>query len=75
MAEEEQYLQRSLKAAANACADLVPCPQPGCEGMAVAGKGEACTPEQIVRQVTICQCLAADILVEVQGVLVTVEGH
>ena len=38
--EEEQYLERSLKAAANSCADLVPCPQPTCEGVAVAGRGE-----------------------------------
>lgn len=38
--EEEQYLERSLKAAANSCADLVPCPQPDCEGVAVAGRGE-----------------------------------
>lgn len=39
--EEEQYLERSLKAAANSSADLVPCPQPNCEGMAVAGQGAA----------------------------------
>ena len=38
--EEEQYLERSLKAAANSCPDLVPCPQPDCKGMAVAGAGE-----------------------------------
>ena len=74
MAEEEQYLQRSLKAAANACADLVPCPQPGCEGMAVAGKGEARTPGQRVCQVKAFQCLAAGTLFEVRAVLVTVEG-
>ena len=42
--EEEQYLERSLKAAANSCADLVPCPQPNCEGVAVAGKGESDFP-------------------------------
>ena len=42
--EEEQYLERILKAAAKACANLVPCPQPGCEGMAAAGKGEAGPP-------------------------------
>ncbi|CAL5223005.1 g5454 [Coccomyxa viridis] len=35
--EEEHYLERSLKAAANSCADLVPCPQANCEGVAVAG--------------------------------------
>ena len=39
--EEEQYLERSLKAAANSCADLAPCPQPNCDGVAVAGQGEA----------------------------------
>ncbi len=40
--EEEQYLERSLKAAANSCAELVPCPQPNCKGMAVTGQGEKC---------------------------------
>jgi hypothetical protein len=39
--EEEEYLQRSLKAAANSCADLVQCPKPDCFGMAVAGGGVA----------------------------------
>ena len=39
--EEEQYLARSLKAALNASACLFPCPQPGCEGCAVAGGGES----------------------------------
>ena len=38
--EEEQYLERSRKAARNSCANLVPCPQPDCEGMAVVGQGE-----------------------------------
>ena len=38
--EEEQYLERSLKAAANSCPDLKSCPQPDCKGMAVAGAGE-----------------------------------
>ena len=37
--EEAQYLARSLKAALNSAADLVPCARPGCEGAAVAGKG------------------------------------
>jgi hypothetical protein len=37
--EEEQYQQRSLKAALNSTAGLVPCPQAGCEGVAVAGGG------------------------------------
>ncbi|CAL5223008.1 g5459 [Coccomyxa viridis] len=36
--EEKQYLKRSLKAAVNSCADLVQCPQPNCEGVAVAGR-------------------------------------
>ena len=47
--EEEQYLERSLKAAANSCADLVPCPQPNCEGVAVAGKGELCAKPTVLR--------------------------
>ena len=38
--EEQQYLERSLKAAANSCSDLVPCPKPNCDGVAVAGAGK-----------------------------------
>ncbi len=38
--EEQQYLERSRKAARTLCANLVPCPQPDCEGMAVVGQGE-----------------------------------
>ncbi len=37
--EEEEYLARSLKAATNSCADLVPCPQANCDGVAVTGGG------------------------------------
>jgi len=37
--EEEQYLQRSLIAATNACPDLLPCPKAGCQGVAAAGGG------------------------------------
>ena len=37
--EEAQYLARSVRAAAQRCADLVPCPAPGCEGLAVADRG------------------------------------
>lgn len=37
--EEEQYLARSLKAATNACPDLLPCPRADCEGVAVGGEG------------------------------------
>ena len=55
--EEEHYLERSLKAAANSCADLVPCPQANCEGVAVAGPGEtglrlACIEVQLCRAVS-----------------------
>ena len=39
--EEAQYLARSVRAAAQRCADLVPCMAPGCEGLAVAGNGAA----------------------------------
>lgn len=35
--EEAEYLARSVRAAAQRCADLVPCPAPGCDGLAVAG--------------------------------------
>ena len=42
--EEQQYMERSLKAAVNSCAALVPCPQPDCKGMAVAGQGGTCYP-------------------------------
>ena len=38
-AEEGEYLARSVRVAAARCADLVPCPAPGCEGLAVAGDG------------------------------------
>ena len=38
--EEQHYLERSLKAARNSCAYLMPCPQPDCEGMAAFGQGE-----------------------------------
>ena len=41
--EEELFLQRSLKAALNSTAGLVPCPQAGCEGIAVAGGGACCS--------------------------------
>ena len=41
--EQQQYLERSVKAAARFRADLVPCPQPDCEGIAVAGQGETAT--------------------------------
>ncbi|BDA42122.1 probable ATP-dependent RNA helicase DEAH11, chloroplastic at C-terminar half [Coccomyxa sp. Obi] len=44
--EEQEYLARSLKAATNSCADLVPCPQANCEGMAVSG-GEDESPELV----------------------------
>lgn len=37
------YLARSLKAAINSEANLVPCARPGCEGVAVAGEG-VCAP-------------------------------
>ncbi|KAK9846018.1 hypothetical protein WJX81_008504 [Elliptochloris bilobata] len=37
--EEAEYLARSVRAAAQRCADLVPCPAAGCEGLAVAGHG------------------------------------
>ncbi|EIE20626.1 hypothetical protein COCSUDRAFT_57197 [Coccomyxa subellipsoidea C-169] len=39
--EEEQYLARSLKAATNACPDLLPCPRADCEGVAVGGEEDA----------------------------------
>ena len=55
--EEEQYLERSLKAAANSCADLVPCPQPNCEGMAVAGKGEALLNRTSAKVLSCVPCL------------------
>ena len=42
MEEEEHYLERSLKAAANSCAELVTCPRPDCKGVAVTGLGAAC---------------------------------
>ncbi len=56
--EEEQYLERSLKAAANSCADLVPCPQPNCDGVAVAGQGGsglrlACSEVQLCRAMSV----------------------
>ena len=41
--EEELFLQRSLRAALNSTADLLPCPQVGCEGIAVAGGGARCS--------------------------------
>ena len=37
--EEGEYLARSVRAAAQRSADLVPCTAPGCEGLAVAGRG------------------------------------
>ena len=62
--EEQQYLERSRKAARDLCANLVPCPQPDCEGMAVVGQGETVSsvslweagcPKQLVRkQAEIC---------------------
>lgn len=39
MEEEQEYLARSLKAATNSCADLVPCPLANCDGVAVSGGG------------------------------------
>ncbi len=53
--EEEHYLERSLKAAANSCADLVPCPQANCEGVAVAGPGEAVSQNWLVSEVQLCR--------------------
>ncbi len=44
-AEEGEYLARSVRAAAARCADLVPCPAPGCEGLAVAGDGPQGPPQ------------------------------
>ena len=38
--EEQQYLERQLRAEARFRNDLVPCPQPDCEGVAVIGQGE-----------------------------------
>lgn len=38
--EEKRYLHCSLKAAARSRGDLVTCPRPKCEGMAVTTQGE-----------------------------------
>lgn len=61
--EEEQYLERSLKAAANSCADLVPCPQPNCEGMAVAGQGGTCISTTSSKVLPCVSCLPVGKLV------------
>ena len=58
--EEAQYLARSLRAAAQRCADLVPCPAPGCEGLAVTGPGADPKRQCKFARFVVCSAALAD---------------
>ncbi len=56
--EEKRYLQNSLKAAARSRGDLVTCPRPKCEGMAVTTQGEAVC-HKVVLGALLLECRSA----------------